>query len=112
MGCPPALDRALAAGTPSARLLCVSGLPHPTLPTAVWLGAARLLVPTPPGSRRGWLFDDLAQLRRSGGSGDLLEVTQLGHHGTLLARVSLPDSGSWDLLPPDGAGLPGLGWAL
>jgi hypothetical protein len=111
IACPPSLDRALAAGTPAARLLCVSDLPQGTHPTAVWLEAARLLVPTPPGSRRGWLFDDLAQLRRSGESGDLLEVTQLGHHGTLLARVSLPGSGSWDLLPPDAAGLPGLGWS-
>ena len=101
---PSTMEDALSRASDPDSVLCVAEHIDPRWPTAVWSPALRLLLPAVEG-RRALLFDDLVALEHDQESG-LIIATHLAHHGTMLARVLLPGTESWELLPAAGSGLP------
>ena len=101
---PSTMEDALSRASDPDGVICVAERTNPRWPTAIWSPALRLLLPAVEG-RRALLFDDLVALEHGHESG-LIVATHLAHHGTMLARVLVPESESWELLPSAGSGLP------
>lgn len=104
---PSTMEDALSRSPDAGGVLCVAERADLQWPTAVWSPTLRVLLPVVE-DRRTLLFDDLIALEQDANSG-LVAATHLAHHGTVLAKVLLPGSEPWELLPPADSGLPLLG---